>query len=85
MSILYDIEEWRFSPHAGNSVILSFETKYNGIWQCIWNNNGMSEFSEEPPFHTLTKDVQEEIQTIGPFVFYRTFGELPEHAKEKSL
>jgi hypothetical protein len=60
------------------AVYLSFDTKYRGTWECLWTYDGLEEYDIEPSFYELTEEEQQEIHEIGPFIYYLSFGEIPE-------
>ena len=77
MSLLHRVEEYGDNHIEGQYLSLSFETKYRGIWQCRWTNQGMSEFAAEPSFESLRGAEQQAIKEIAPYVFYLTHGNFP--------
>lgn len=77
MSMLHRVEEYGDNHIEGEYLVLSFDTKYRGIWQCRWTGNGMSEFPSQHPFESLTDDEQKAINEIGTYVFYVTHNTIP--------
>lgn len=74
MSILHRVEDVH-DHHVARYVTLSFDTKYRGIWQCKYGSSGITEFASEPPFETLTKEEQEEVEKVGAIVWRMLFPE----------
>ncbi len=77
MSLLHRVEDYGYKDNNKGYISLSFNTKYRGIWQCLWTNKGMSEFPAEPSFESLKAEEQQTIEEVGPYVFYLTHGNFP--------
>lgn len=83
MSEFHRVEGIGVSPKS-KYVIVSFKTTYRGIWQCKYAHNGLTKFAGEPPFESLSAESQKEVETVGPYIFYLTYGEWPESLSERS-
>lgn len=77
MSIFHRLEEYGQNAIYGKYVIVSFETKYRGIWQCRWTETGRDSIKPEPSIETLTEEEQRQVDLIGPIVYTFTYGQPP--------
>lgn len=76
MAMLDRLEAYGDSQIEGKYLQLSFDTKYRGIWQCRWSEDGgMSQYAAEPPFESLTKEEQKQVRQECQIIFLFTFGD----------
>lgn len=71
MSILHRVEEYHTD---GPGVILSFDTKAHGYWQCMYTESGLRELTTEPSIEMLTTEEREEVLRISKIVYALAFG-----------
>jgi hypothetical protein len=71
-----------YSVRTEGVIDLAFRTEHRGIWQCAVRESGMTEFNNEPPFHSLKEEEQVYVLEVCLIIYYLTHNEINEDIAE---